>query len=87
MEEIFEPAGKLEVEEDFESDEESETALSSTRKKGFPKWKKSYNFNKTILIDDDFSILRDHILNLDGSSPFEIWKFLFTAVMIDQINL
>ena len=33
LEEIFEPAGELEVEEDFESNEESETALPSTRKK------------------------------------------------------
>ena len=40
MEEIFKPAGELEVEEDFESDEESEIALPSTRKKGFLKWKK-----------------------------------------------
>ena len=37
MEEIFEPAGELEVEEDFETDEESKTALLSTRKKGFSK--------------------------------------------------
>ena len=37
MEEIFEPAGELEVEEDFETDEESKTALPSTRKKEFPK--------------------------------------------------
>ena len=35
MEEIFEPTGELEVAEDFESDEESEMALSSTRKKDF----------------------------------------------------
>ena len=40
MEKIFEPAGELEVEEDFESNEESEAALPSTRKKGFPNWKK-----------------------------------------------
>ena len=40
MEEIFEPARELEMEEDFESDEESEMALTSTRKKGFSKWKK-----------------------------------------------
>ena len=45
MEEIFEPAGELEVEKDFASNEESETALPSTGKKGFPKWKKSYNFD------------------------------------------
>ena len=63
MEEIFEPAGELEVEENFESDKESEMALPSTRKKGFPKLKKSYNFDKTILIDDDSNILRDCILN------------------------
>ena len=37
IKEIFEPAGKLEVEEDFESDKESETALPSTMKKVFPK--------------------------------------------------
>ena len=85
MEKIFEPAGELEVDEDFESDEESEMARPSTRKKEFPKWKKSYSFDKTILIDDDFSILRDRILNLEGSSPFEIWRFLFTEEMIDQI--
>ena len=85
MEKIFEPAGKLEVEEDFESNEKSEMALPSTRKKEFPKWKKSYNFDKTILMDDDSSILRDCILNLDGSSPFEIWRFFFTEEMIDQI--
>ena len=40
MEEIFESAGKLEVEEDFESDKESQIVLPLTRKKGFPKWKK-----------------------------------------------
>ena len=33
MEDIFEPAGELEVDDDFESDEESETTLLSTRKK------------------------------------------------------
>ena len=71
IKEIFEPAGELEVEEDFESDEVSETALAN-RKKGLPKWKKIYDFDKTILIDDDSTILRDRILNLDGSSPFEI---------------
>ena len=37
MEEIFEQAGEIEVEKDFKSDKESETALPSTRKKGFPK--------------------------------------------------
>ena len=46
---------------------------------------KSYKFDKTILINDDSSILRDHILNRDGSSPYEIWKFLFTEEMIDEI--
>ena len=85
LEEIFEPAEELEMEEDFESNEESETALPSTRNKGFPNWKKSYNFDKTILIDDNFSILKDCILNLEGSSSFEIWRFLFTEEMIDQI--
>ena len=85
MEEIFEPAGELEVEEDFESDEELEMALLSTRKKGFPKWKKRYYFDKAILIEDDSSILRNRIFNLDGSSLFEIWRFLFTEKMIDQI--
>ena len=35
LEEIFEPAGELKVEEDFESNEKSETTLPSTRKKGF----------------------------------------------------
>ena len=37
MEKNFEPAGELELEEDFESDKELEMALSSTRKKGFLK--------------------------------------------------
>ena len=85
LEEIFKSAGELKVEEDFESNEESETALTSTRMKRFPKWKKSYNFDKTILIDDDFNILKDRILNLDGSSLFEIWRILFTEEMIEQI--
>ena len=67
MEENFEPAGELEVEEDFESVEESENG------------KLYSNFDKAILIDDDSSILRDRILNLDASSSFEIWKFLFTG--------
>ena len=40
LEKMFEPAGELEVEEDFESNEESEMALPSIRKKGFPNWKK-----------------------------------------------
>ena len=53
MEEIFEPAGKLEVEEDFESNEKSKTALPS-RKNEFPNWKKSCNFDKTIFIDVHF---------------------------------
>ena len=38
------------MEEGFESDEELETTLPSTTKKEFPKWKKSYNFDKTILL-------------------------------------
>ena len=37
------------------------------------------------MIDDNPSILKDRILNLNGSSPFEIWKFLFTEEMIEQI--
>ena len=64
MEKIFEPAEELEVKKDFESNEESEAALPSTWKKGFQKWKKSCNFDKTILIDDNSSILRDRIFNL-----------------------
>ena len=40
LEEIFQLAGVLEVEEDFKSNEESKRALPSTRKKGFPNWKK-----------------------------------------------
>ena len=40
VKEIFEPAGELEVEEGFESYEESEMALPSTGKKRFLKWKK-----------------------------------------------
>ena len=48
MDEIFEPAGKLEVEKHLESDEESEAPLPSTSKYEFPKWKKSYNFDKKI---------------------------------------
>ena len=47
---IFELARELELKENLESDEELEMALSSTRKKGFPKWKKVH---KTILIDDN----------------------------------
>ena len=43
MEKIFKPAGELEVEKDFESDEELEIALPSTRKKEFRKWKKVIN--------------------------------------------
>ena len=41
MKKIIEPAGELEVEEDFESDEESEMTLPSTRKKEFPEWKEN----------------------------------------------
>ena len=40
LEEIFDPAGELEVEDDFEVNEESETALPSTTNKRFPNWKK-----------------------------------------------
>ena len=47
--------------------------------------KKNYNFDNTIFIDDDSSILKDRILNVGGSSPFEIWRFLFTEEMIDKI--
>ena len=85
MEKIFEPAEELEVKKDFESNEELEAALPSTWKKGFQKWKKSCNFDKTSLIDDNCSILRDRIFNLDCSLKFEIWRFLFTEEMIDQI--
>ena len=46
---------------------------------------KSSNFDKTILIDDDSIILKDQVFNLDGSSPFEIWRFLLTEEMIDHI--
>ena len=38
------------MEEDFESDEESEATLPPIRKKEFPKWKKNYKFDKTILL-------------------------------------
>ena len=40
LKKIFEPAREIEVDEDFESNEESETALPSTRKKGFQIGKK-----------------------------------------------
>ena len=61
MEKFFEPAGELEVEEDFESNEKSEMALPSTRKKKFSNWKNSYNFDKTILIDVRFDVV-NHFL-------------------------
>ena len=47
-EKIFKPAGELKMEEDFESNEESETTLPSTRKKRFPKWKKAITSIKQV---------------------------------------
>ena len=58
--------------------------LPPTRKKEFSKWKKITNSINNF-IDDVSTILGDRILNLNGSSPFEIWRFLFTEEMIDQI--
>ena len=49
MEEIFEPAGELKMEEDFDSGEELETTLPSTRKKEFPKWKEK-NFRNIVVM-------------------------------------
>ena len=78
MEEIYEPAGELEIQENLESDDEVEPLLltrSKQRRQELHRWKRTSGFSK------DFQQLelnfRENLLDLEGYSPYQMWKNLF----------
>lgn len=73
------------MEEDPETDEDLNANLPQNRKKRVPKWKKRHGFDKKFLFDENSCCLGNLICNLGASSPFEVWKCLFTNKIIDHI--
>ena len=66
MEEIFKPAGELEIKEDLESDDEVELPLptpSKRRRQKLPRWKRVSGFGKPF-----------NRKNLISEKIFQVWR-------------
>ena len=87
-EEMFEPAGEIEVEEEIDSGDELKVPVSPPKKKSrkdVPKRKKS------VSLDEGFPPPRSNVagnfLVLDGSTPYQTWVKIFSCSMLNHIVL
>ena len=88
MEKIYEPAGELEIEENLASDDEIEPLLpprSKRRRQKLPKWKRTSCFAKNFQqVEPNF---RKNLSDLEGYSPYQVWKNLFSEDILEHIVL
>ena len=88
MEEIDEPAGELEIEENLASDDEVEPLLSpcsKRRRRELPKCKKTSGFAKDFQqVEPNF---RENLSDLEEYSPYQVWKNLFSEDILEHIVL
>jgi len=87
-EDMFEPAGEIEVEEEIDSGDKLTVPLSPPKKKSrkdAPKWKKSVSSDKSL--PPSRSNVAENILVLDGSTPYQTWEKIFSCSMLNHIVL
>ena len=88
MEEIYELAGELEIEENLVSDDDVESLFPLRTKRirqELPKWKRTSGFAKDFQqIEPKF---RNNWSDLDGYSPYQVCKNLFSEDMLEHIVL
>ena len=87
-EEECEPAGELEVEQNIENEFDNEILpLQKKRKLGnIITWKKSATFNKPMQVGNAV-IIDQKLEELEGKTPCEIWKSIFSTEMLKYIVL
>ena len=73
MEEIYEPAGELEIEENLANDDEVEPLLSTRskrRRQELPRWKRTSGFAKDFQqVEPNF---KEDLSDLEGYSPYQV---------------
>ena len=87
-EDMFEPAGEIEVEEEIDSGDKLTVPLSPPKKKSrkdAPKWKKSVSSDKSL--PPSRSNVAENILVLDSSTPYQTWEKIFSCSMLNHIVL
>ena len=88
MEEIYEPAGELEIEKNLESDDEVEPHLpicSKQRRQELPEWKRTSSFAKDFQqVEPNF---KENLSDLEEYSPNQVWKNLFSEDILEHIVL
>ena len=88
LEEIYEPARELEIEENLESDHEVEPLLptrSKRKRQELPRWKKTSGFAKDFQqVEPNF---RENLSYLEKYSPYQVLKNLFSEDILEHIVL
>ena len=86
-EEEYEPAGELEVEQNTENEFDNEILPLQKKRKleNIITWKKSATFSKPMQVGN--AIIDQKLEELEGKTPYEIWKSIFSTEMLKHIVL
>ena len=82
IEDVFEPAGELEIEEYIDDDLSVAATYKITR--DTPRWKKSHVFYKPIASDNNWT--SERVMELAEKTPFQIWKEIFSDSLIEHVR-
>ena len=86
-EEEYEPAGELEVEQNIENEFDNEIRPLQKKRKleNIITWKKSATFSKPMQVGN--AVIDQKLEELEGKTPYEIWKSIFSTEMLKYIVL
>ena len=88
-EEEYEPAGELEVEQNIENEFDNEILPLQKKRKleNIITWKKSATFCKPMQVGNAVMPIDQKLEELEGKTPYEIWKSIFSTEMLKYIVL
>ena len=83
----YEPAGELEVEQNIENEFDNEILPLQKKRKleNIITWKKSATFSKPMQVGN--AVIDQKLEELEGKTPYEIWKSIFSTEMLKHIVL
>ena len=86
-EEEYEPAGELEVEQNIKNEFDNEILPFQKKRKleNIITWKKSATFSKPMQVGN--AVIDQKLEELEGKTPYEIWKSIFSTEMLKHIVL
>ena len=82
---LFEPAGEMEIVAVSISDDDEEEFLQTGNRRDSPRWKKQETFTKTILSEEMSSNIKEKFPKHLTKSCYEIWKLYFTDELLHCI--